>query len=229
MFTEVINFMTNVQFNNNYDVFHAFLVENADYDGYYELPVIRTSDHLPDKVITFSKAMSKTWDDFDCWVVFYEHDRDFERLWSKPRQYLDKLKKFKGIISPDFSLYRNMPLVMQLWNTYRSRAIAVWLQNNGVEVIPNIRFGDERTFSFCFDGVEENKTVAVGTHGCIKRKEDKIFFKIGLARMVQRLSPKTIIVYGSAPDSIFKPYKDMGINIIAFESEFSKSRKQVTA
>ena len=221
--------MTNVQFNNNYDVFHAFLVENADYDGYYELPVIRTSDHLPDKVITFSKAMSKTWDDFDCWVVFYEHDRDFERLWSKPRQYLDKLKKFKGIISPDFSLYRNMPLVMQLWNTYRSRAIAVWLQNNGVEVIPNIRFGDERTFSFCFDGVEENKTVAVGTHGCIKRKEDKIFFKIGLARMVQRLSPKTIIVYGSAPDSIFKPYKDMGINIIAFESEFSKSRKQVTA
>ena len=221
--------MTNVQFNNNYDVFHAFLVENADYDGYYELPVIRTSDHLPDKVITFSKAMSKTWDDFDCWVVFYEHDRDFERLWSKPRQYLDKLKKFKGIISPDFSLYRNMPLIMQMWNTYRSRAIAVWLQNNGIEVIPNVRFGDERTFSFCFDGIEENKTVAVGTHGCIKRKEDKIFFKIGLARMVQRLSPKTIIVYGSAPDSIFKPYKDMGINIIAFESEFSKSRKQVTA
>ena len=221
--------MTNVQFNNNYDVFHSFLVENADYDGYFELPVIRTSDQLPHKVITFSKAMSKTWDDFDCWVVFYEHDRDFERLWSKPRQYLDKLKKFKGIISPDFSLYRNMPLIMQMWNTYRNRAIAVWLQNNGVEVIPNVRFGDERTFSFCFDGVEENKTVAVGTHGCIKRKEDKIFFKIGLARMVQRLSPKTIIVYGSAPDSIFKPYKDMGINIIAFESEFSKSRKQVTA
>ena len=221
--------MTNVQFNNNYDVFHAFLVENADYDGYYELPVIRTSDHLPDKVITFSKAMSKTWDDFDCWVVFYEHDRDFERLWNKPRQYLDKLKKFKGIISPDFSLYRNMPLIVQMWNTYRSRAIAVWLQNNGIQVIPNVRFGDERTFSFCFDGIEENKTVAVGTHGCIKRKEDKIFFEIGLAKMVQRLSPKTIIVYGSAPDTIFKPYKDMGINIIAFESEFSKSRKQVTA
>ena len=221
--------MTNQKFNNNYDVFHSFLVENADYDGYFELPVIRTSDQLPDKVITFSKAMSKAWDDFGCWVVFYEHDRDFERLWNKPRQYLDKLKKFKGVISPDFSLYRNMPLIMQMWNTYRSRAIAVWLQNNGVEVIPNVRFGDERTFSFCFDGVEENKTVAVGTHGCIKRKEDKIFFKIGLARMVQRLSPKTIIVYGSAPDNIFKPYKDMGINIIAFESEFSKSRKQVTA
>ena len=161
--------------------------------------------------------------------MFYEHDKEFERLWNNPKQYLDKLKKFKGVISPDFSLYRNMPLVMQMWNTYRGRALAVWLQNNDIKIIPNVRFGDERTFSFCFDGIEENKTVAVGTHGCIKRKEDKIFFRVGLARMVQRLSPKIIIVYGSAPDNIFKPYKDMGIKIIAFESEFSKSRKQVTA
>ena len=220
--------MNNEKFNN-YDVFHAFLVENADFDGYIELPVIKTSDKLPKKVVTFSKAMTKLWTDFDCWVVFYEHDKEFERLWNNPKQYLDKLKKFKGVISPDFSLYRNMPLVTQMWNTYRGRAVACWLQNNGVEIIPNLRFGDERTFSFCFDGIEENKTVAVGTHGCIKRKEDKIFFKIGLARMVQRLSPKIIIVYGSAPDNIFKPYKDMGIKIIAFESEFSKSRKQVTA
>ena len=220
--------MNNKKFNN-YDVFHAFLVEDADFDGYIELPVIKTSDKLPEKVVTFSKAMSKSWTDFDSWVVFYEHDKEFERLWNNPKQYLDKLKKFKGVISPDFSLYRNMPLVMQMWNTYRGRAVACWLQNNGVEIIPNLRFGDERTFSFCFDGIEENKTVAVGTHGCIKRKEDKIFFKVGLARMVQMLSPKTIIVYGSAPDNIFKPYRDMGIKIIAFESEFSKSRKQVTA
>ncbi|MBO4898487.1 MAG: DUF4417 domain-containing protein [Clostridia bacterium] len=214
---------------NNYDVFHEFLVQGADYDGYFEMPKIRTSDKLPCKVVTFSKAMSKAFSDFDCWVVFYEHDKYFERLWNNPKQYLNKLKKFSGIISPDFSLYRNMPLPMQIWNTYKGRALAVWLQRSGIEIIPNIRFGDERTFSFCFDAVEENKTVAVGTHGCIKRIEDKVFFKVGLARLVQRLSPKTIIVYGSAPDSIFKPYKDMGIKIVAFESEFSKTRKQVSA
>lgn len=212
---------------NNYDVFHSFLVENADYEGTIELPKISTSNYLPKKVITFSKAMSGSCYDFDCWVMFYEHDRKFERLWRNPKQYLEKLKKFKGIISPDFSLYRNMPLVMQMWNTYRNRALSVWLQNNGIEIIPNVRFGDERTFSFCFDGIEKGKTVAIGTLGCIRKKEDKIFFKVGLAYMVNRLSPKNIIVYGGVPDSIFKPYKDMGINIIAFESEFSKSRKQV--
>lgn len=229
MFTEVIYFMTDVQFNNNYDVFHSFLVEKADYNGYFELPKIRTSSQLPDRVITFSKAMARTWNDFDCWVMFYEHDVNFERLWHNPKQYLAKLKKFKGIISPDFSLYRNMPLCMQMWNTYRGRAIAVWLQNNGVEIIPNVRFNDERTYEFCFDGIEKFKTVAVGTHGCIKNRIDKDYFKDGLAEMVRRLSPRTIIVYGAAPDDIFKKYRDASINIMPFESEFSKSRKQVTA
>lgn len=221
--------MTDVQFNNNYDVFHSFLVEKADYDGYFELPKIRTSSQLPDRVITFSKAMARTWNDFDCWVMFYEHDVNFERLWHNPKQYLAKLKKFNGIISPDFSLYRNMPLCMQMWNTYRGRAIAVWLQNNGVEIIPNVRFNDERTYEFCFDGIEKFKTVAVGTHGCIKNRIDKDYFKDGLAEMVRRLSPRTIIVYGAAPDDIFKKYRDASINIMPFESEFSKSRKQVTA
>ena len=122
-----------------------------------------------------------------------------------------------------------MPLGMQQWNTYRSRALAVWLQKNDVELIPNVRFNDERTYDFCFDGIEKYKTIAVGTHGCIKNKIDKDYFKKGLAELVKRLSPKTIIVYGATPDVIFKTYKDAGIEIISFESEFSKSIKQVTA
>lgn len=221
--------MTTEKFNNNYDVFHSYLVEDADYEGYIELPKIKASNLIPQKLVPFSKAMSKTWEDFDCWVMFYEHDVKFERFWNNPKQYLEKLKKFKGVISPDFSLYRNMPLVMQQWNTYRSRALAVWLQKNDVELIPNVRFNDERTYDFCFDGIEKYKTIAVGTHGCIKNKIDKDYFKKGLAELVKRLSPKTIIVYGATPDDIFKTYKDAGIEIISFESEFSKSRKQVTA
>ena len=205
------------------------MVNNAEYAGDMEMPRIRTSKEIPSRLVTFSKAMSQKWNDFDCWVVFYEHDQKFEKLWRNPKKYLNKLKKFRGVISPDFSLYRNMPLCMQVWNAYRGRALASWFQETGIEVIPNVRFGDERTYFFCFDGIEKNKTVSVGTHGCIKKKEDKLFFKIGLAQMVHKLSPETIIVYGRAPDSIFKTYKDMGIKVIAFESEFSKSRKQVTA
>ena len=66
------------------------------------------------------------------------------------------------------------------------------------------------------------KLVAVGTHGCIKRREDRLVFKLGLLKLVEKLSPKTIIVYGAAPDDIFKPYCERGINIIPFERSFPK-------
>lgn len=89
--------MQNRKLNSYRDVFHAFLVEKAEYSGRIELPCIKTSDKLPNRVVTFSKAMARSWKDFDCWVVFYEHDRNFERLWHNPKAYLEKLKKFNGI------------------------------------------------------------------------------------------------------------------------------------
>lgn len=117
--------MKTKQLNKKNGVFRSFLVRQADYAGFFEIPKIQTSNALPDRVICFSRAMEKNYRDFDAWVMFYEHDVNFERLWHNPKQYLDKLKKFKGIISPDFSLYRNMPLSMQIWNTYRGKALAV--------------------------------------------------------------------------------------------------------
>lgn len=209
------------------DVFHAFLVEKANYDGIEEIPCIKTSRLLPTRVIPFSKALKTN--DYDQWVVFYEHDAQFVRLWNKPRKYINILKKFKGVITPDFSLYRNMPLVMQKWSTYQGKAIGVWLQNKGIEVIPNVRFADERSYDFCFNGVEKNSTVAIGTHGCIKKLTDRNYFEKGLAEMVEQLCPHTIIVYGAAPDYIFGKYKEMDIQIIQFDSDFAETHKAVSA
>ncbi len=103
------------------DVFNAFLVSDAEYDGLFELPVIKGTNLVPEKLISFSKALSSI--DYNQWVHFYEFDVTFERLWRNPRKYLELLKKYEGIILPDFSLYYDMPLSMQLWNIYRSRAI----------------------------------------------------------------------------------------------------------
>lgn len=38
------------------DVFNSFLVENATYDGEYEIPCLKTGESLPRKVITFRNA-----------------------------------------------------------------------------------------------------------------------------------------------------------------------------
>lgn len=206
------------------DVFNSFLVKNAMYDGKEEIPRIKTSNLLPEKVVPFSKA--RRIQKFDSWMHFYEYDSVFECLWNNPQRYLSVIKRYKGIISPDYSLYYDMPLCMQIWNTYRGKALACWLYENGVEIIPNVRWGDERTFKLACLGVEQNKTIAVGTHGCIKTVDGRNMFIAGFDYVINKLKPKTVIVYGRMPDKIFCIARMYGINLIPFESEFSLSHKK---
>lgn len=207
------------------DVFNAFLVSCANYAGVFEIPEIQPTYDIPDRIIVFSKAISCK--DFEQWVHFYEDDYLFERLWRNPKRYIEKLKMYKGIILPDFSLYRDMPLVMQIWNIYRSRAIGFWLQKNGIKVIPNIRFGDKRTYRICCDGIAKHCIIAIGTHSTLKNVEDRRVFLDGLDVVVKRLEPKAIVIYGKASDKYFGKYKDAGIEIIQFDSDCAASHKGV--
>lgn len=109
---------------------------------------------------------------------------------------------------------------MQIWNTYRNRTIGYWLQSKGINIIPNIRWGDERTYEFAFEGIEKGGTVAVGTYGCLQNKDDRYYFEKGLKELVGSLQPNTIVSYSYAPDNIFKKYKEKGINVIVIPSYF---------
>lgn len=148
---------TNAARNGCKDVFRAFLVADATYDSELEIPCIQPVDRIPAKLVSFSKAVSGR--EYNAWVHFYQDDVEFERLWNNPQRYLPILKRFAGVITPDFSLYRDMPLVFQQWNVYRSRAIGHWLQTNGVPVIVNVRFADERTYRLSCEGVPYNSTI----------------------------------------------------------------------
>ena len=50
------------------DVFHAFLVKNATYDTTLEIPCVKPDNCIPQKLISFSKAIGGK--DYDCFVLF---------------------------------------------------------------------------------------------------------------------------------------------------------------
>jgi len=129
--------MTSAEKNNWSDVYKSGFVKDAYFSKNYEFPLIRRTTCKPNKAIPFDKAAKSI--KHDQWLHFYIHDKQFERVWNNRKQYLNLFKRFEGVITPDFSLYRVLPLAMQIWNTYRNRAIAYWLQNNGVNIVPNIR------------------------------------------------------------------------------------------
>ena len=206
------------------DVFNAFMISTATYAGAFEFPRLKPGYQVPGQLIAFSKAISCK--EYGQWVHFFEDDYLFERLWNNPRKYLPILKKYQGVILPDFSLYRDMPLVMQLWNIFRSRVIGNWLQNNGVKIIPNIRYGDHRTYQICCNGIARHSVIAVGSHGNMKNKEDREIFLKGLEIVVKILEPSVIIVFGTAPDRYFGKYKNAGIKIVQFDSDYAIVHKK---
>ena len=199
----------------NSDVFKSYLFDGVNYEGEFQIPILHSSRLLPNKLIPFSKALSTK--DFAQWVHFYEDDKNFLRVWNQPKKYLSLLKKFFGVISPDFSVQRNMPLFMKLDSIARGRVLGHWWQQNGIEVIPNVRFNGEETYKLIFEGLDRNSNLAVGSLGCIKNREERKYFVEGLRELMERLKPKNLIVYGAAPKKIFEPYANE-TNILHFPS-----------
>ena len=71
---------------------------------------------------------------------YFTEDYRFESLWnSKTKQAMRLLKEgWDGVCLPDYSIYSDAPLALQLWNTFRQRWIGRFWQELGIPVIPII-------------------------------------------------------------------------------------------
>jgi hypothetical protein len=193
------------------DGFSPELVENAVFDGLFEMPLIRRNSEtiIPDGLIPYSRRNTAGHEnDF---LMFYEHDVRFRDIFLDPENALNEVKRFKGVITPDCSLYCDMPLALQIFNTYRNRQFGHFLQENGVYTVPNVRWGDERSYRqiitgdspFAFAGIEKHSTVAVGTYGCCKSQSEKFHLRNGLVAMLEIICPENVFVYGAMPSKVF--------------------------
>lgn len=197
------------------DVFGAFLPEGARFAGKYDMPVVKSNvDKMPDHLESYQKAGKKDKIIHPSTALhFYIFDYLFDGehgVWNalvrgvefKKGFNLEKLEGYDYIIVPDLSLYGDMPLSMQIWNVYRARTIAYALLQLGYKVIVNVRWTDEVSFEFCFDGIEQGSVVAVGSFGCSKSLADRLLFDKGLEELINRVHPECIIFYGAVTDSM---------------------------
>ena len=215
------------------DTFGAYLLEGAQYAGYYDLPVIDVKvENLPKHLVAYSRLIFEEIEP-NTFCHFYEFDYKFDGrdgVWNSMVQgtyfkrgfNLDKLDKLSGIISPDYSLYMDMPRVMQIWNIYRSRTVCYRLNQLGYLCLPNIRWTDEESYKYAFGGIVEGSAMAVGTLGCSKEEYDKYLFIKGFEEMIIRLKPSLIIVYGSLSKEIKEILKTYNQKYVFFPSDTSK-------
>ena len=189
---------------------HAYDPDNAD--GFYNIPHLKRTNHVPERLINFNEILTSS--DSKAGVHFFIDDYRFERIWNQPDRYIEILKRFDCAFTPDFSLYRDMPLAMKIWNIYRSRLIGQMCQNAGIIVIPTVSWAEPATFDFCFDGIEPGGTVAVSSVGVMRDPEALEIFKSGMAKMIEVCNPRKIVFYG-------KPMPELcqGVDFVCFSNE----------
>lgn len=135
--------------------------------GKYGIPEIKPeTDIRIDRLewIPVNYAMTAT-DKKSKGVHFYKDDYQFERFWNYPDKYIPILQQFGAVCSPDFSLYSDMPLAVQLFMHYKKHWLAAYWQAHGIRVIPTLCWCGEQSYDWCFDGEPRNAIVSISSHG----------------------------------------------------------------
>ena len=177
-------------------------LENIELDHTTDMPIIHKEKVIPKDLTGFNYA--NKYKNKCVGIHFYLDDYQFERVWNHPENYINMFKQYECILTPDFSLYRDMPIPMQIWNTYRNRFLGQYYQKQGIKVIPTISWGNEKTYSFCFTGIEKNSIVSLSTLGVKKDKKALALWKKGVDEMIKQIHPSKILIYGSKIEYDFK-------------------------
>ena len=183
-----------------HNVFENQEIRRFPYTNYYGIPDMLPTKTVGSKFLRFRDYFSIE-DRSEYIAHFFYDDYKFIQAWRLPDKYVPRLREFKAVIAPDFSLYTDFPRALQILSCYRRQWCGAYWQEQGIDVIANARWGDKETYNFCFDGMPKGGTIAVSSVGVTtdaewNGKEDNIWLD-GYKEMLDRLYPKTVLWYGS--------------------------------
>lgn len=177
--------------------------------GKYGMPLIKKQDINLDKINLWNYTKTKNNDDEhkDKTIHFFTYDWHFDNVYEKPEVALEKLDQYYALLTPEFSVYNDMPLARQIDSVFKSRWCGAYWQKQGLIVIPTVFWSSNNSFEFCFDGIEQGSVVAISTY---MRENYKEQFMSGYNKMLEVINPSAIICYGT-------PFKEMKGNIKAVD------------
>lgn len=180
-----------------YDYFNLDIFSTLPTVGKEQMPVLEPVDadlKLPNDMVAFDEAFTKK--KTNCIVHFFTDDRRFLRIFRNPKKYLPFLKKCAAVIEPDLSQYINMPYALRQVHAWLNRALAAWLQMQGVKIIQNITWSLKDSYEYSLQGRAKNTIVAVNCTGILGSDFSKYLWKQGYKNVVLPLNPTKILRYG---------------------------------
>lgn len=164
-----------------------------------EMPSIDPYDGpVPSRLVGFNEAKSEK--EHYGTVHFYLDDSRFECIWNNPPKYVPLLRQYESVIGPDFSQYVDMTYDERLFNNYRNYSTTVFLQRNGIPVIPNISWSTPNLYDHNFCWIPKHSIIAIGSMGVLQHNVSRYLFSEGYKEVLRRLEPHLIVRYGPKLD-----------------------------
>jgi len=190
----------------NFDVLNTrALYKSSNQWGIPDLP---RAEFIPQHLVAYNDRWTTSNPPPEACVHFFLDDYRFETLWTKPTRPITRLQRVGFSLTPDFSMWSQMPKIMQLWQVYRARWCGAWMAHHGIGVIPTVGWSTSDSFDFCFEGIPKWSVVAVSAVGVLRDKEAAGMFACGLNELVDQLEPTKVLVYGKLPDIVNPEHYD---------------------
>lgn len=155
-------------------------------------------------------------------VHFYLDDYQFDRVWNYPDKYISTFQNCRAVVAPDFSLYADFPIAVQIYNHYRTHWLAAYWQRYGITVIPTINWSDQNSYEWCLDGVPRGSIISVSTVGGLKGKKAREAWLDGYRYAINKLKPTKIYIYGT-----YIPELEIGTPIIMIKNSAVERLKSI--
>ena len=192
-----------------------FLRNGFETSGKYSFPLIKRQEVSLEKIALIPYNLTKSNDikNADCGVHFFIDDYRFFGVYDFPEKAFARICGYKFLLSPDFSLYKEMPMWKLIENIGKSRWCGAYWQSKGKTVIPTISWEGSESFSIAAEGIEKGCVIAVSTVGC---KNAKFDFLRGYNSVLEKIEPPKIICLG-------EPFKEMRGDIVCIG--YSRTKK----
>lgn len=183
---------------------NTHLTHGLHYVGKNELPQVKPyTGSIP---ILLTPYTMKHAGDTTGAIHFYVDDYRFTGiyLWGHIDQFTTQVAKYASVIAPDYSLYLDQSRTLNLFQIYQNRVVTAIWQQQGLNVIPSVSWGNADSFEYCLDALPQNSVLAIGGLGIAHHQSMIDLWEYGVHQTIRQLHPKALIFYG-APKKLDLP------------------------
>lgn len=178
---------------------HLHICKGIEFSSTYQLPIVKPEViDIPQDLRAFYRLKNKTTQKYNDVVAhFYTKDDNFENVWNRPYAYIEFFRKFKAIISTDYSILSNMLEIQRFWNDFRNKLLAAFYQKWNVSVIASPSWSNDlHNIERYMEGWPHQSIIAINSTGVCHDLKARHTWLDGYWAMIDILKPTHILRYG---------------------------------